>query len=84
MNTKQVMALLNNIVTNRREVERGEQIELSFRIEPNAENNALFDSSMMRDYSVDEVAELITTMNPNELSQDEYEMLQILQRRNIN
>ena len=81
MNTKQVMALLNNIVTNRREVEHGEQIELSFRIEPNAENNALFDSSMMRDYSVDEVADLITTMNPNELSEDEYEMLKILKGR---
>lgn len=75
MDTKQIMTLLNNIVTNKREIERGEQLELSFRIENNSENARLFSSDMMRDYSAEEVAELIGLMDVEQMSQDEYEML---------
>ena len=81
MNTKQIMNLLNNIVTNDVENQNGVQKELSFRLEPNADNNALYDSSMLRDYSVEEVASLISLMDVQELTDSDKELLEILHRR---
>ena len=88
MNTKQIMTLLNNIVTNKREIERGEQLELSFRIENTGENAKLFSGDMMRDYTAEEVAELIGLIDVEQMSQDEYEMLvnfdRLIKNDNVN
>ena len=80
MNTKQIMTLLNNIVTNKREIERGEQLELSFRIENTSENAKLFSPDMMRDYTAEEVANLIGLMDVSQITEDEYEMLSNFER----
>ncbi len=80
MNTKQIMTLLNNIVTNKREIERGEQLELSFRIENTSENAKLFSPDMMRDYTAEEVANLIGLIDVSQMTEDEYEMLSNFER----
>lgn len=70
MDTKKIIAILKNIVSNKREVERGEQLELSFKVEPTDSNRAIFKPEEMRTYTVEEVAQMISRIDINELGND--------------
>ncbi len=80
MDSKKIIAILKNIVSNKKEVERGDQLELSFRIEPTDANRAIFKPEEMRTYTVEEVAEMIPNIDVSELG-DDIEFLKSLYRK---
>ena len=81
MDTKKIIALLKNIVSNKREVERGDQLELSFKVEPTDTNRAIFTSEEMRTYTVEEVAELIKTIDIDKIDENDINFIKSLYRK---
>ena len=71
MDTKKIIAILKNIVSNKREVERGDRLELSFRVGPTDPNRAIFSAEEMRDYTVEEVAEMIKTIDVDQIDEND-------------
>ena len=81
MDTKKIIAILKNIVSNKREVERGEQLELSFKVEPTDPNRAIFSSEEMKDYTIEEVAELIETIDVEKIDENDINFIKSLYRK---
>lgn len=81
MDTKKIMAILKNIVSNKREVERGDQLELSFHIEPTDANRQIFDASEMKNYTVEEVANLISQIDVENIDENDINYIKSLYRK---
>lgn len=81
MDTKKIMAILKNIVSNKREVERGDQLELSFNIEPTDANKQIFDQSEMKNYTVEEVANLISQIDVEDIDENDINYIKSLYRK---
>lgn len=81
MDTKKIMTILNNMVSNKREVERGDQLELSFYIENNESNRTIFTEDEMRSYTTQEVADLINEIDVDELEENDIEYIKSLYRK---
>ena len=81
MDTKKIIAILKNIVSNKREVERGDRLELSFRVGPTDPNRAIFSAEEMRDYTVEEVAEMIKTIDVDQIDENDINFIKSLYRK---
>jgi len=81
MDTKKIIAILKNIVSNKREVERGEKLELSFKVEPTDPNRAIFTPEEMRTYTVEEIAELIKTIDIDKMDENDINFIKSLYRK---
>ena len=81
MDSKKIIAILKNIVSNKREVERGDQLDLSFNVEPTDPNRAIFNDDEMRTYTVDEVAQLIGSIDVDQIDENDIEYIKSLYRK---
>ena len=78
---EKIIAILKNIVSNKKEVERGDQLELSFSVEFNDANKQIFTKEEMKTYTVDEVAELINKIDVDSLDESDIEYIKSLYRK---